>query len=705
MAFAKIARNNSFNVFWTVLFVVGSVLLFIGITNNTLWYDESFFGVAVRHSFFDLIKMAAGDNHPPFYFILSKVLTEILGNNIFSLRSASLLGVIALASLGFGPVRRIWGEKAGLLFTLLIFVTPAFVAQALNARMYTWAAFFCTACTLYAYLSIIENKRRDWIIFGMVTVLGLYTHVYLMLECFVIYTIVFTWLLINDRKKLPGFVIVSVSTAALYLPWALIVVKQAADVAKEFWIPLPTEWWVLRGLLFMPFQHEFDSSLPLGLLYAACVVVAGLTFFGILNALKNKNSTGRLFFLCLAISILTIVGAIIITYQIKPILIGRYLTSLLGLYILVWVYGILHFKNRIFGIISLCLLMAVFIPQIFEIKTVKRNGPMVEVKNYIDSKAGADDVFVHNDEHSFGIFCYYFPQYQHYLMLKEGFEGYSNYSAFGPAGQAGHNYFDFVKGHNRVWLINRNTSDFSKYPYISYYEFENKGKLFKSAPEKRFSQKNSFLDLDIAEFSSDSVNKFSEDNLFSGDVKELRIVVDGFRNNRGMAISMIFNRELYELSEKYLWQNKDISQIRKKVAEKLISNNSFLSDEEKSFMLSFYTQDTDSGVFNLSKKFTKDDYAKLYSILQKMDHTSESAIIDGKAQFTINGLPKDKYYIVVYHDENGNHQLDMKENAIPAEGTANSGAEGRLQQYPTFASNNIVLNQDDLESVMHVYYY
>src|SRR5512133_2079851 len=151
----------------------------------------------------------------------------------------------------------------------------------------------------------------------MVTVLGLYSHVYLMLECFVIYTIVFTWLLINDRKKLPGFIIVSVSTAALYLPWALIVVKQAADVAKEFWIPLPTQWWVLRGLLFMPFQHEFDSSLPLGLLYAACVVVASLTFFGILNALKNKNSTGRFFFLCLAISILTIVGAIIITYQIK----------------------------------------------------------------------------------------------------------------------------------------------------------------------------------------------------------------------------------------------------------------------------------------------------------------------------------------------------------------------------------------------------
>lgn len=696
---------KSFSVIWTILFAIGSVLLFIGITNNTLWYDESFFGVVVRYSYFDLIKIAAGDNHPPFYFILSKVLTDIMGNNVFSLRFASLLGVIALAALGFGPVRRIWGEKASLLFTLLVFATPAFVAQALNARMYTWAAFFCTASTLYAYCALAENKRRDWIIFGLFSVLGLYTHVYLMIECFAIFALAFLWIIIKDRKKLTTFIVVSISVLALYLPWIFVVIKQAADVAKEFWIPLPTVNWVLNGLLYMPFQHEFGSSLHPGLLYAAFVLATALFIIGILNALKNKNSTGRLFFWSMTIAILTIVGATIITYQFKPILFGRYLTSILGLYILVWVYGISFFRNRIAGIISVCLLMAVFIPQILEIKTVNRNGPMVEIKKYIDSTSGSDDVFVHNDEHSFGIFCYYFPQYKHYLYLKDGFEGYSNYSAFGPAGLAGHDYSDFVKGHNRVWLINRNTSDFSKFPYISYYEFEKKGKLYKSAPEKRFAQKKSFLDLDIAEFSSDSVNKFSEDNLFSGDVKELRIVVDGFRNNRGLAISMILNRELYELSEKYLWQNKDIPQIRTKVAEKLISNNRFLSDEEKSYMLSFYTQDTDSGVFNLSKKFTKEDYTKLYSIVQKMNHTSESAIIDGKAQFKFNGLPKDKYYIFIFHDENSNHELDLRENAPPAEGMAISGADIPLQQYSSFSTNNIALNKDDMEIVMHVYYY
>jgi uncharacterized membrane protein len=60
------------------------------------------------------------------------------------------------------------------------------VAQAQNARMYTWAAFFITATATYLYLAVTENKTKDWVFFGVGAVLGLYTHVYLTLECAII---------------------------------------------------------------------------------------------------------------------------------------------------------------------------------------------------------------------------------------------------------------------------------------------------------------------------------------------------------------------------------------------------------------------------------------------------------------------------------------------------------------------------------------
>jgi len=191
MNFEKIIEQKKYYIIWLLVFLCGTVFLFIGLTSNSLWYDEAFTGCIARHSFVDIVSISAGDNHPPLYFIICKILTIFFGDSAFSLRTASLLGVLALAILGLGPIKRIFGSKASLLFTFFVFITPAFVAQAQNARMYTWSAFFTMACVLYAYLAVTENKRKDWILLGVVTVFGLYTHVYLMLECFIILALIY----------------------------------------------------------------------------------------------------------------------------------------------------------------------------------------------------------------------------------------------------------------------------------------------------------------------------------------------------------------------------------------------------------------------------------------------------------------------------------------------------------------------------------
>lgn len=705
MSLEKIIKNRPFQLIWAALFVVGSILLFIGITTNTLWYDESFTGALVRHSFVDAVKIAAGDNHAPFYFILTKLLTVLMGNSEFSLRSASLLGVVALAALGFGPVKRIWGEKAALLYTLFVFVTPAFVSQALNARMYTWGAFFCTASALYAYLAVLENKLRDWIIFSAAVIAGMYTHVYLVLECFSIYALVFAWLVLKDRKKIIRLFISGAVVSLLYLPWAFIVMKQAAKVAKDFWIPLPTSPWILSGTVFIPFQHEFGSSLPPALLYIACILGILLLILGTCNALKNKSDSGLFFFMCLAVCVMTIAGAFVLSYIVKPILMPRYLTSIIGLYVLIWVYGIMLLKNKILRIAGVCLLLAVFIPQLVDSKMVKRNGPTPELINYIDNKAGTDDVFVHSDEHTFGIFCYYYPQYRHYLLLKQGFSGFGNYDAFAPAGQAGHYYGDFVKGHGRVWLVNRIVNNFSQFPPINHQEFERYGKLYKVGLDKRFSQDNSFLNVSITEFSPDAADKLNEAELFSGDMREFRIAVEGFRNDQGQAVINILNREMNELCVNYLWKNKAIDQVEKRVYDKLVTNNNFLSNEEKAFLADFYTLDENSAMYKLTKKASEKDTEMMNSILRKLVYANRADITGQKAQFVVKGLPKGMYYVFLFHDENSDYQLEMRENAPPAEGIAVSGAENGLQGEPTFDSNYIVLDQDDMDTLLRVYYY
>ena len=83
----------------------------------------------------------------------------------------------------------------------------------------------------------------------------------------------------------------------------------------------------------------------------------------------------------------------------------------------------------------------------------------------------------------------------------------------------GHDYVDFVKGHGRVWLVNRNFGNYSLPPQINHEEFERHGKLKKVGMETLFTQDYSFLALNITEFTPDPAGIMNETELFSKEVK------------------------------------------------------------------------------------------------------------------------------------------------------------------------------------------
>ena len=76
----------------------GAVLLLTGITNEGLWYDESYTGSHVRQSFSSIIHITGGDNHPPLYYLALRVFTLVFGNTVFTLRLFSVIGARALQS-------------------------------------------------------------------------------------------------------------------------------------------------------------------------------------------------------------------------------------------------------------------------------------------------------------------------------------------------------------------------------------------------------------------------------------------------------------------------------------------------------------------------------------------------------------------------------------------------------------------------------
>jgi uncharacterized membrane protein len=148
--------------------ICGSQIMMInGLTHESLWFDESYTAALVNHNMPDIINITGGDNHPPLYYLMLHIFHLVFGSSVLSLRAFSMIGALALAAWGVGPVRRALNNKTAIIYTVLTLTMPITVAMAQETRMYSWAAFFVTGSALYGYLAQKEGKISDWMLFGV----------------------------------------------------------------------------------------------------------------------------------------------------------------------------------------------------------------------------------------------------------------------------------------------------------------------------------------------------------------------------------------------------------------------------------------------------------------------------------------------------------------------------------------------------------
>jgi uncharacterized membrane protein len=62
--------------------------------------------------------------------------------------------------LGVGPVRKIFGNKAGMILAFLVYTTPVCLSYGQEIRMYSWAAFFVTGSMLFGYIALTGRLQR-----------------------------------------------------------------------------------------------------------------------------------------------------------------------------------------------------------------------------------------------------------------------------------------------------------------------------------------------------------------------------------------------------------------------------------------------------------------------------------------------------------------------------------------------------------------
>lgn len=455
------------------IMLLGIFLFLFRNTHDSPWFDEIFTCILIRHDFGQIWRLTAGDVHPPLYYFLLKVFQMIFGNSLFGLRIFSAIGALALAALGMGPVRRIFGPKVGIIFSLLIVTNPMVIALSQELRMYTWAAFFLTATGLYGYLLAKTNKITDWIRFGLAGVAAAYTHYYALIAVCFINLLLFIGLMVKEKALIRRYILAAGLQVAAYVPWLISLIPRVIrknfhlntvyeKIAGNGWLP-ELSWQQLVNVLLAPYDTIFRASKALNL---DLLSLAGFAFFlmailigwGLRRAFQKKAPGKWCLTLGIGVYVLTVLTGVAISLFFRPALIERYLFPLLGFLLVATAYGISQIPGRILTGCVIVGLMVFSTPPVINLYQYRFNGPLKEAVAYVKANLKPEDVFVHTDEHTLVIFLNAFPNHRHLLYTgSKKIQFYSNLEVYAPPAILSNQLTSFacyLKGHDS-WHINR----------------------------------------------------------------------------------------------------------------------------------------------------------------------------------------------------------------------------------------------------------
>lgn len=220
---------------WLLLAILllGAILRFVWLEDQSLWYDEGFSIALAKSSAAQAIAWTAQDVHPPLYYLLLGVWIRLSGDSAFGVRAFSAWFGIATLSLVYVWGKRVLGQAAGLMAALLAALSPLGLYYSRETRMYTLATLL-TLLSSYVLLHLTdahcprEKRLRLWGVYLLLSLAAAYVH-YFALLALVAHAIYFgAWWLTAGRPSahLREAIAASLLWTTGYAPWYAVLINR-----------------------------------------------------------------------------------------------------------------------------------------------------------------------------------------------------------------------------------------------------------------------------------------------------------------------------------------------------------------------------------------------------------------------------------------------------------------------------------------------
>lgn len=446
-------KVNKLHIF---IIILGSIFILINAFHSNLWIDETFSIELSKKSFIDIWNSGMIDVHPVLYYWLLHIINFFskLFNNpqitIVMARIFSSLATIILGVVGYTHVKKDFGDKAGIIFSFLVFFMPVQIIYSQEIRMYTWLLLFVTMSSIYAQRLIKNsNSNKNIILFTLFNVAASYTHYYGLMTNILINLVIILWLIKTNRKMIKKIIVSILCQIVIYIPWIPNFINQTKMVSDDFWVKF-----IFSKTILETFEFQFTGNnigdwnyiTPMvGIVFGIIIVT-----YSIFKNLKKKDNTLlNLFTIVIYISVFLI--AIIISFR-APILYPRYILSITGLLYL-YLANALADSNKKF-IILICVLIMIFgiktNIKVFHDNYHPSNMQQIE---YVKKDIKEDDIIIYKLIDMGAVYAVNFPNTKQFLYDKEDW-AIESYKIYMPTLKKINSLYELKDYTGTIWIIN-----------------------------------------------------------------------------------------------------------------------------------------------------------------------------------------------------------------------------------------------------------
>ena len=266
-----------------ILFLA-SFLRFYRLDVQSFWNDEGNSARIAERTLDLIVEGAAGDIHPPGYYLLLRCWQATFGSSEFALRSFSVACGLVLVVFTYLLGRRLFGKNVGLIAAFLGAISPFAIYYSQEARMYALLGALSVA-SVYALLRLLQKpgfSEKAWFLSYILTAAaGLYTH-YAFTFVLLVHNVIFGlwWLAVARRSEnrwrwLLTWGGAQAAVVALYLPWLSIALRSATG-----WSSAGQRYELGRALLDVLRILAVGNTLPLEEALLVLVGAGVLLFVG-----------------------------------------------------------------------------------------------------------------------------------------------------------------------------------------------------------------------------------------------------------------------------------------------------------------------------------------------------------------------------------------------------------------------------------------